>query len=105
MIKRGMQCGMRKLLRSPAGRQLEPELRNLLQAGLLEVRLHRCSDLDVSGILRRPRIKAVVRVGDQQTKETVPFKVSKLACFLFLASRFLFLVWVSNAEHQLALSV
>lgn len=77
LIKDGVRDGMRQMLASDRGRRLDPELRSLLRAGLLEVKLARCADLDVGGVLRRPRVRAVVRVADQQTKETVPFKVSR----------------------------
>jgi hypothetical protein len=76
MIKAGIRGGIRAMLESPEGRRLDPDLRSLLQAGMLEVKIHGVRCEGVHGWLRRPSVKAVVEVAGLK-KETAAFKVSR----------------------------
>jgi hypothetical protein len=76
LIAKGSREGIRNLLKSPQGKQVDPDLRNLLQCGALVVKIKRCEGLEASGIIFKPKVKALVRVGNN-TKETPAITITR----------------------------
>ncbi|EFN57550.1 hypothetical protein CHLNCDRAFT_143184 [Chlorella variabilis] len=79
MIKEGQRGGMRQMLDSPQGRQINPHLRRLLMSGTLSVKVVRAEGLSVSSIFGRPSVKARVRCRSQE-KELTAVKASRQGC-------------------------
>ena len=84
LIAKGYKEGIRNVLKGPSGKRVDPHLRNLLQSGALQVKIERCEGLDVSGFFMRPKVKAVVSIGDTIRKETSAFQVSRRGNVSFL---------------------
>lgn len=76
IIAKGSREGIRNLLKSPQGKQVDRDLRNLLQSGALVVQIKRCEGLEASGILFKPKVKAVVKVGSK-IKQTPAISVTR----------------------------
>ena len=55
-IKRAAKSGMRRALETPQGRSLDPDMKNMLMSGTLNVTMQQCSGLDVRGLLRKPQL-------------------------------------------------